>query len=659
MKKYLFLIKGRSLVAALLMAFPFTGQATTASRIFKARQQTNLVRSLNTQFTHSDTIPLQDMSGIYALSIDATITQPHEASFVRVVLEDTEGHDYLVAESDRFRNDSTMVQLSEYCEETALLQGITPVRLKCYLAGDATLTITGIHTSNQKPTRGESNSMENSAIIKEAQVQDIVNRINEYNIHHGKLWIAGATDLALMRLSDKIKTMDSDISTYTYNIEYYAGGIFEFGEPVHSSIWPPVSPYVEAFDWCDRHGKNWITPIRNQRPTPYCTAFAVAAGIEAMRNLYYNMPIMDSLSVQEIACCAKYNLNPYSGQININVDSALSYSRDVGIMLDSIYPFDKNGLQICMSDEIEPDEKFKINNYTYWQRPSADSLLRNALIHNGPQVCWINAMNSFNHAMLLVGYGQIQEGMILNIYEHFSPHVVDTIFVGDNRIGKTYWKFKNSWGVSNDNGSINGIYDGYMYIIMDDPSIIYRHYSILTPITSELLSDADIIVEDSDGDGYFNWGIGARPNDRLPAWAELEEDGDDSNHLKGPMNGYGYLTDINYDSILVVDHNMTDSELVTYNGGHRFLRRDIKLNPGVTLTIQGNLALYAGRSIYMRENSTLKIDGGVLVDPTLIKSGYGCNVEIVNGGKIKLHKKQNFNLPVGIPLEMDEGSIFN
>ena len=114
-----------------------------------------------------------------------------------------------------------------------------------------------------------------------------------------------------------------------------------------------------------------------------------------------------------------------------------------------------------------------------------------------------------------------------------------------------------------------------------------------------MLTDADIIIEDSDGDGYFNWGIGLRPNDRLPTWAELEEDGDDSNHLKGPMNGYGFLTDNNYDSILVVDHNMTDSELVACNGGHRFLRRDIKLNPGVTLTIQGNLAFYAGSCIYM------------------------------------------------------------
>ncbi len=658
MNIYISLIKECSLVAAFLMVFSFMGQATTTTRIFKARQQTNLVRSLNTQLIQSDTIPLQSMSGIFALSIDATITQPYEDSFVRIVLEDTEGHDYLVAESDRFRNDTAVVHLSEYCEETALLQGVTPYRLKCYLAGDVTLTITGIHTSNQEPTRGETNTMETSAIIKEAQVQDIVNRINEYNIRHGKLWIAGATDIAMMRLSDKIKTMDADISTYTYNIEYYTGGIFEFGEPAHSRNWPPVSPYVEAFDWCDRHGKNWITPIRDQRPTPYCTAFAVAAGVEAMRNLYYNMPIMDSLSVQEIACCAKYNPKPDSLK-NINVDSALIYSRDVGIMLDSIYPFEKNGLQICMSDEKEPDEKFKINNYTYWQRPSVDSLLRNALIHNGPQVCWINAMNRFNHAMLLVGYGQIQEGMILNIYEHFSPHVVDTILVGDNRIGKTYWKFKNSWGVSNDNGCINGIYDGYMYIIMDDPSIIYRHYSILTPITSELLTDADIIVEDSDGDGYFNWGIGLRPNGRLPTWAELEEDGDDSNHLKGPMNGYGFLTDNNYDSILVVDHNMTDSELFACNGGHRFLRRDIKLNPGVTLTIQGNLAFYAGRCIYMRENSTLKIDGGILVDPTLIKSGDGCNVKIINGGEIQLHKKQDFNLPEGISMEMDEGSIFN
>ncbi|MBQ9498574.1 MAG: hypothetical protein IJR56_00490, partial [Bacteroidaceae bacterium] len=170
------------MAVALLMVIPLAGQTGKDNPIFKARRQTNIARSLTrTQMTASDTIPLQGLGAIYAFSIDATITQPREASFVRIVLEDAEGHDYLVAESDRFRNDTTFVQLSAYCEETARLDGIIPIRLKCYLAGDATLLLAGYHVSDQEPTRGQAANEETDAAIKEAQVQSIVERINEYN----------------------------------------------------------------------------------------------------------------------------------------------------------------------------------------------------------------------------------------------------------------------------------------------------------------------------------------------------------------------------------------------------------------------------------------------------------------------------------------------
>ncbi len=660
MKNHYSLIKGWCLVMTFLMAIPFMGQATETNRLFKARHQTNLTRSVSTQLTHSDTIPLQNMSAIYALSIDATITQPREASFVRIVLEDTEGHDYLVAESDRFRNDTLAVQLSEYCEETARLDGVTPTRLKCYLSGDATLTITGIYASDQAPTRGEATSVETAASIKEAQVQDIVDRINNYNVQHDKLWCAGVTTIAMMNFDDKMKVLGADISVNTDNIEYYSGGIFEFGSPMYHRNVLTESPYIESFDWCNRHGKNWMTPIRDQHSTPYCTAFAVAAGVETMRNLYYNKPIIDHLSVQELACCATYNQYPYQSRVSINIDSALIYSRDIGIMLDSIYPFEEYGLQICMSDEKNPDEKFKIDDYMYVERPTVNDSLKNALINKGPQICYIFPLNySFNHSMLLVGFGQIQEGMKLNIYEHFSPHEEIIIQAGDPRIGKTYWKFKNSWGLSINNGYINNTYDGYMYVLMDDPSIIYRHYSILTPIRSELLSETDIACEDNDGDGFFNWGIGTRPDNRLPSWAELEEDGDDSNRFKGAMNEYGYIADVNYSSpTFVIDHNMTDTELIDSIDCSRFLRRHIRINPGVTFTIQGSLAFYSGKRIYMNNLSHLVIDGGSLVDPTLYKSTSGGKVVIKNGGKIVCHKKSNFVLPDEITMEIQEGSIF-
>lgn len=105
------------LMAALLAPVTFYAQVT--KECFKARLQTPTKAEMNVQLTSSDTISLRQLGTIYALSIDATIEQPREASFVRIVLEDVEGHNYLIAESDRFRNDTTTVNLMEYCEETA------------------------------------------------------------------------------------------------------------------------------------------------------------------------------------------------------------------------------------------------------------------------------------------------------------------------------------------------------------------------------------------------------------------------------------------------------------------------------------------------------------------------------------------------------------
>ena len=271
------------LIMALLAPSLLFGQVTKAC--FKARVQTPERKVMNVQLTSSDTILLNNLGTIYALSIDATIEQPRESSFVRLVLEDVEGHNYLVAESDRFRNDTSVVNLSEYCEETAQLNGITPLRLKCYLT-NASLQLTDIHISNEIPSRGNATAAD-IRTVKEEQVQDIVDRINEYNVRHGKLWYAATTLAAKEFFSEKQRRLGMTLDYNTLCMEYYAGGFFEMGN-LQNMPRSQNTNYVNVFDWTNRHGKNWITSIKNQRSTHYCTSFATIAGVEAMANLYFN-----------------------------------------------------------------------------------------------------------------------------------------------------------------------------------------------------------------------------------------------------------------------------------------------------------------------------------------------------------------------------------
>ena len=663
MKTYRFLFHGCCLAAALLTAIPLTGQTIKDSRVFKARRQTNITQSLSrAQTTVSDTIPLQDLGAIYAFSIDATISQPREASFVRIVLEDTEGHDYLVAESDRFRNDTSIVQLSEYCEETAKLPGIIPLRLKCYLAGDATLQFTSYHASDQEPTRGQINNEETVEAIKEAQVQSIVDRINEYNIKNRKLWEAGKTPIALMTLEERKQCgfLKDEPDPYLTNLNYYIGGLYEIGEPTAVST-RSESLYVDSFDWRHRHGQDWITIPKNQWSSSWCTEFAVAGTIESYVNLYYNQHLNLDLSEPYLAYKCGQGFN-----VGNNNSIVFSKAKTYGVIDEDSYPFVDDSTQQWPITEPSCTERVFIDNYSVTYSFSGNDALKHTIINHGPCATSFNVRKIINgevhypgHAFGVVGYGKVTPNIMYFFLK--SDGWEDTLLQADDyRIGMDYWICKDSY-YNHPSEDIRKRYqghEGYMYIICHTDNRLKDFYYPTGPIQCLNYTDDDIHIEDIDGDGFFNWGIGPRPNNKLPAWAEQEEDGDDSSRYKGAQDEYGYLSDVSYpSSTFIIDHNMTDTELAD-SIGSRFVRRAIRINSGVTLTINGDLAFYAGKKIYMNQNSTLKIDGGTLVDPTLYKSGTGCIVKILNGGKIQRHKKSDFALPYGISLEMDEGSIF-
>ena len=106
---------------------------------------------------------------------------------------------------------------------------------------------------------------------KRAQVGAIVNNINENNEKHNRLWRAEVTDLSLLRWEDKKKILGVDGECYPTGFEYYSSGIFEFGDAENSqSMMRNSSPYVESFDWRNRHGTNWITPVKHQSTGNRC-----------------------------------------------------------------------------------------------------------------------------------------------------------------------------------------------------------------------------------------------------------------------------------------------------------------------------------------------------------------------------------------------------
>lgn len=601
---------------------------------FRSQYVGNGIILMDTILIQSDTISLTNYGTIYSLSIDATIQQPRESSFVRIVLEDTSGHDYLVAESDWFRNDTTIVELEGYCEETTRLNGITPTRLKCYL-NNAELALhsllianTPIISAPQIPTDS----------IKKMQVQAIVDRINSYNEKHCKLWRAGLTQRSLTKYEDREK-YGLEHDTYLANIIYYDSGIYEMGERP-SAIAPSTSLYAPSFRWDNRHGRNWMTIPKNQWDSGWCVAFGTCSVLEGLMNLQYNDTLNLNLSEADIA----YNNGRQPYKNGTHMMNGLQTVKIYGVIDEDAYPFIPDSTQGWPLYRPEGSEYIQITNYAvYYPQFYGGDGLKQILINHGPCVTGYPG-----HAMALVGYDKVTTEDIYIVYDSPNGRIDSTDY--QELIGKEYWIFKDSYYEHPDPyfETIYGKHSGYQYIIFNKDS--YRNLAVyvLGKLSSQSHSDSDIIVEDLDGDGYYNWGIGPKPT-HAPEWIPEESDGDDSDPLIGPMDEYGNMETLNTEPSLTIwfDFVFDDNYHLTQNG---------IIENNATITITGNVIMSRMASITIQPGSTLIIDGGCLRNAN-IHAEPGSSIIIKNGGRIITHARDNFNIPLGVNLMISEGYI--
>ena len=633
----------RLLLAAFLMPSVLSAQVT--DKCFRARVQTTSQESVDIQLSASDTIPLKNLGVIYALSIDATIEQPREASFVRIVLEDMEGHNYLVAESDRFRNDTSTVQLTGYCEETAQLSGVTPLRLKCYLT-NASLHLTDIHASTELPKKAMATATQLRS-MKEAQVQNIVDRINEYNVRHHKLWRADLTTAAMLQFQERAENDENigETDAYLANLIYYTDGFYEIGEP---TLAPNnlTSAYIDSFDWRNHHGQDWTTIPKNQWSSSWCTEFAVVGTIESYVNLYYNRHINLDLSEPYLA----YKRNQSFNQGSYN-GSVFSTAKQYGVIDEDSYPFVDDPAQSWPISEPSCDERIRINNYGVLSNMSDADNLKRTIINNGPCATsfYVSGRNS-GHAIGCVGYGKVKPEQMY-FYLTGTAWKDTLIHVDDPRIGMDYWICKDSYYNHPDPGIRKRYqgHEGYIYIVLYG-NYLGSFYYPTGSIQSLNYTDSDILCEDRDGDGYFNWGIGPKPA-HCPSWAAAQPDGDDSDDTKGPMNQYGYCQPVK------LAHDTLQISLSLSVGTDFYMRSHIKVQSGGRFLITKELHCYRGVTLTLEPNATLEIDGGLLHNIILVAKP-GSHIIIKNGGRLFGNKQQGeIEIPLGVDLEISQGEI--
>ncbi|MBO7045774.1 MAG: hypothetical protein J6W38_05410 [Prevotella sp.] len=587
---------------------------------------------------------------INGLSIDGSFIKTDEKYFLRILLKDIYGKDYLVMESYNEINDDRDVVFSNYCEETAYINSIQPDSIKIIATG-VVLRLDKIHYISNKDflLRGNAFVADSARSIRRHQVEKIIKKINVYNYNHDKLWRADVTSLSLASYADKKRILGLDDNCCSGGVEYYAEGIFEIGDINDSERdRPSISSYVDSFDWRNRHGKNWITPNKDQGDSGFCAAFTAVGVVEALARLYYNQLIIFDLSEQEAACCNGTS-NPWNG---MTVSAPLNYIRDYGVCDEIAYPFVNDSLEslICRSSTITPNELVTIGGYSSVTRNEGE--MKSALINHGPLASsvryWVynpdQTHYNISHAMPIVGFGQLHEGDTIYHWVESDGHFngAYTVRPGDPRIGETYWIYKNSYGTDHDtalNGYMHFIHYNYSYSVGST-------YYCLPSVTTMNYSDSDIVCEDADGDGYYYWGIGPKPS-WCPSWVPDTPDGDDSNINHGSLDNYGNLTSL--------PAGITIKTSVTYSSNSSTSYR-LGIVDGGTLTITGTTSMIGNGKIRVCEGGKLIIDGGTLqnADITMVP---GCTVIVRNNGKINMATGKDFNAPIGVIVNIESGEI--
>ena len=580
--------------------------------------------------TEDAEIPFGVRTPISGLSVSGRVVfENDDDSYVRVIMKDDYNYEHLVYENYPLLADGMSVDFQNIAIETKRLDGITPSCIRVELK-NATLVLESLSYVGTSGTKAQ--AFENETVLKKEQSQYIVDRLNENLAKHDKTWRAGMTSVAEKTFEEK-KAMFGGKLPQLYGFEYYAGGIFVMPGALKSAERVKIrsvtsSPYVSEWDWRNRHGKNWMTCVKNQGGCGSCWAHAAVGAVEAYVNLYYNRLIDPNLSEMETMACTN---NACRGSYE-NV--ALKYIRDHGIVGELCFPYILRDSDNCDKKCKNPDTLIYINNYRFINK-DADSI-KQALLNNPLTI----TIGPWDHGMIIVGYKVIDYGDTIYLGNQSGAHYVTIDDNHLNYLNKNAWLLKNSWGETW--GS-----NGYCYIFVNESNI----WRVLTPtgnVTCSILGN-NIICEDADGDGYYYWGLGPKPANS-PSWVHDTPDGDDSNSQLGPMNQFGYLTDLsNLSSQSIISGNTTYNTNMTMSN-NTVVIADAKL------TITGVVNMASGVKLTVHYNGTIVVDGGTLQNADLLLHS-GCHVIVKNGGSIIMQSGKQFDAPLGATVDVLNGNI--
>ncbi len=480
---------------------------------------------------------------IPSINVSGSVVLPSKEDYLRVILVDDKGKEFLVFEAYYPLYNLGTSSFENICNETCNLSQINPSKLK-------------IETNISDFSKINIFSLSISSGAKLSQKDSAVNLINKNLRENNESWVAGETSVSKLSYADKKAMYGNGSVAPPAGFEYYSSGVF--GDATAAQVLLSTSSSSSttlptSWDWRNRNGKNWISPVKSQGHAGLCWAFASVAAVESSFNLYYNDLLNYDLAEKEFNCGVFNDFYFSSSTYGYGSDSltggypyqGLGYIKKSGVVEESCIPYlltssgyfvdsscssattvncsnftltsgrcavnDTNcafcktknfaaGVSACSGKTMFSISDFKPVGDDNYSIVTDLNILKKALIEKGPLTVGSSFYNVLNsdanisaHAMLLVGYET-------------------------DSIGRTILIFKNSWG--SDWGA-----DGYAKTYF--PSI-HQVFYVLNPTIKSNGTNPLVKCVDEDNDSYCSWGIGAKPSTCSTSCNALE-DCDDSN----------------------------------------------------------------------------------------------------------------------------------
>jgi len=447
---------------------------------------------------------------IYSMAISGNVILEKLDSYARIILTDVSGNEYLVYEAQG-PFDSGSFSFENTCEETCVLDGVIPKSVDVELSS-ATLTISQLATLEDK--QGLNQQVRTMGIksyasgMDNSQEQSRIDKINQYIKDNNLKWTAGETSISGYSYQQKKdlfilpgRTGFSSTMPCLEGFDYYKRGVFEM--PGSGFIQPTSTNLPNSFSWRNRHGENWVTPVRSQKRCGSCWAFSASGAVETATNLYFNQHLNLDLSEQELVSCVK-SIHQAIGLggacYGENPNKALDYYKNQGVTTEDCFSY--RALFVPCSNVFEKcnNQKIKISDKQIISFPT-ERKLKEAIIKYGPLSTGIITLG---HAMTLIGW-------------EIDPQ--------DNT---TVWAFKNSW-------DRRWGEDGYVRMKVPIANL-YCIGAILPPVSIADKPNLEISCVDKDNDSYCNWGISENKPKNCPSSCKTNKDCDDSDPYLGAFD---------------------------------------------------------------------------------------------------------------------------